>query len=150
MTDMKITLTKIGIIHSPYKTTKEAPRQGTKKPSVIEIFEEYQEGLKDIEEFSHFHIYYYLHESRGYNLMVQTPWDSEKHGLFTTRSPHRPNPIGHSIVKLIKKDKNKITVENLDAIQGTPVIDIKPYVKRTDCKPDVCCGWIEKTDLMNY
>ena len=148
MTEKQLELVEIGVVHSPYKSTAEAPRQGNNTICSIEIFKEYEEALTDIEEFTHMHIYYYLHLSKGFNLMVQTPWDIKKHGLFTTRSPHRPNPIGHSVVELVERKNNILKVKNLDAIEGTPVIDIKPYIKSIDCKSKAYCGWTERTNLM--
>jgi len=141
--DLKI----IGIVHSSYKTTTNAQRQGNNKMSEIEIYEEYQQGLKDLGDFTHIHVLYWLHESKGFSLMVNTPWDTSPHGLFTTRSPHRPNPIGHAIVELFKQKGNILSVKGLDAKEGTPVIDIKPYVKKLDAKIDAISGWIEKTNL---
>jgi len=147
MNDLNIKLKIIGIIHSQYKTRAQAPRQGSNIISTIEIKKEYEKGLTDIEEFKHVHVYYWLNKSKGHNLMVQTPWDIKSHGLFTTRSPNRPNPIGHSVVEIIKREKNILKVKNLDAIEGTPVIDIKPYVKKLDIKNNTFSGWISKTEL---
>ena len=79
--------------------------------------------------------------------MVQTPWDTEKHGLFTTRSPHRPNPIGYTVAEIVKRDKNILYVKNIDAIKGTPVVDIKPYIKNIDCKVNTESGWAEKIKI---
>jgi formylmethanofuran dehydrogenase subunit E len=122
----------IGIIHSPYKTISEAPYQGGEEISEIEIYQEYKEGLKDIQRFTHLDILYWLHKSKGFSLLTKTPWDENLHGVFATRAPHRPNPIGHSIVKLIKKEGNVLKVRGLDAIEGTPVIDIKPCLKNAE------------------
>jgi len=137
----------IGIIHSPYKSLAEAPFQGDNNCSEIELNIELAEGLTDIEGFSHLHVFYWLHKSEGYSLMVRTPWDLSPHGLFTTRSPHRPNPIGYSVVELIEIHDNILKVKGLDAIEGTPVLDIKPYVKKRDCKSHAVSGWVENTDL---
>jgi tRNA-Thr(GGU) m(6)t(6)A37 methyltransferase TsaA len=137
----------IGIIHSPYKTTDDVPRKCRKEISEIEIHKDYEQGLKDIEGFSHIHVFYWLHKSKGYSLMVNTPWDDTPHGLFTTRSPRRPNPIGYTTVELIEQNNNILRVKGLDAIDNTPVIDIKPYVKKMDAKNNAISGWIEKTDL---
>jgi len=88
-------LKPIGIIHSPYKNTRAAPYQGYKSEEIsrIEIFKEFEEGLKDVEGFSHIIVIYWFHKSHGYHLLVKTPWDDNLHGLFTTRSPHRPCPL---------------------------------------------------------
>ena len=122
----------IGIIHSPYKTRVEAPRQGSNEICTIEIFERYKEGLKDIEGFSHLHIIYWLHKSDGFTLSVITPWDDRPHGLFATRSPNRVNPVGYAAVELLEKKDNVLKVRGLDAIEATPVIDIKPYIPNYD------------------
>lgn len=147
MTQMSVDLKIIGVVHSPYKTTADAPFQGNDKISKIEISKEYEGGLKDIEGFTHLHVFYWLHKSKGFSLLVTTPWDTIAHGLFTTRSPHRPNPIGHAVVELVEQNDNILSVRGLDAIEGTPVMDIKPYIKKLDVKTDAISGWIEKTNL---
>jgi len=144
---ISVDLRIIGIVHSPYKTTTDAPFQGRNEVSEIEINKDYIDGLKDIEGFSHLHIFYWLHKSGDYSLIVNTPWDTKPHGLFTTRSPHRANPIGYSVVELIEKKGNILKVKWLDAIEGTPVIDIKPYIKKLDSKPIAISGWTEHTNL---
>jgi len=147
LTQMSVDLKIIGVVHSSYKTTADAPFQGNDKISKIEISKEYEGGLKDIEGFTHLHVFYWLHKSKGFSLLVTTPWDTIPHGLFTTRSPHRPNPIGHAVVELVEQKDNILSVRGLDAIEGTPVIDIKPYIKKLDVKTDAISGWIEKTNL---
>ena len=147
MDEISVDLEIIGVVHSKYKTTKDAPFQGGDEISKIEIKKEYLEGLKDIDGFTHLHIYYWLHKSKDFSLLVKTPWDEVLHGVFATRSPHRPNPIGHSVVELVGRKNNILIVKRLDAIEGTPVIDIKPYIPRLDLKNNVVSGWIEKTDL---
>ena len=140
-------LKQIGVIHTPYKKSRECPCQAYKSGQIaeIEIFKEYEGGLKDVEGFSHLIVMYWLHKSKGYSLLVRTPWDTELHGLFTTRSPHRPNPIGISVVRLIEREGNKLRVEGIDAIDGTPLIDIKPYVPEFGEKElrEVKIGWLE-------
>jgi tRNA-Thr(GGU) m(6)t(6)A37 methyltransferase TsaA len=138
-------LKPIGIIHSPYKNTGAAPYQGYKSEEIsqIEIFEEFEEGLKDIEGFSHIVVIYWFHKSRGYHLLVKTPWDDNLHGLFTTRSPHRPCPLGLTVVELIAREKNILKVKGLDAIDGTPLLDIKPYIPSIDERSVVKPGWLE-------
>jgi tRNA-Thr(GGU) m(6)t(6)A37 methyltransferase TsaA len=147
LTQMSVDLKIIGVVHSPYKTTADAPFQGNDKISKIEISKEYEGGLKDIEGFTHLHVFYWFHKSKGFSLIVTTPWDTIPHGLFTTRSPHRPNPIGHAVVELVEQKDNILSVRGLDAIEGTPVMDIKPYIKKLDVKTDAISGWIEKTNL---
>ena len=140
-------LKQIGVIHTPYKTLAECPCQTCKSEQIaeIEVFKEYEGGLKDIEGFSHLTVLYWLHKSEGYSLLVRTLWDTEPHGLFTTRSPHRPNPIGISIVRLIERKGNILRVKGIDAIDGTPLVDIKSYVPEFDEKKkrEVKIGWFE-------
>jgi len=147
MKKINVDLKVVGIVHSQYKNRSEAPRQGLDEIVEIEIFKDFEKGLTDIEDFSHLHLFYWLHLSDGYNLMVQTPWEEKKHGVFVTRSPHHPNPIGYSVVKLLKRKENILKIKGLDAIEGTPVIDIKPYIKKIDCKTDANSGWSEKIDF---
>ena len=147
MKQIPVNLRIIGVVHSPYKTATDAPHQGKDEISWIEIYREYEQGFKDIEGFTHIHVFYWLHKSEGYSLLVRTPWDDISHGLFTTRSPHRPNPIGHAVVELVEWKNNILKIKGLDAIEGTPVIDIKPYTKRLDVKNHAVSGWMGKTDL---
>jgi tRNA-Thr(GGU) m(6)t(6)A37 methyltransferase TsaA len=137
----------IGIIHSPYKNRMECPPQGREEICWIEIFEEYTEGLKDIDGFSHLILFYWLHCSKNYSLLVKTPWNSEPHGIFATRSPSRPNALGFSVVELIERKGNKLKVKGLDALEGTPLIDIKPYLPEIDSKTNVRAGWVKETDF---
>lgn len=138
-------LRPIGVIRSPYKAMEQAPFQGCESDQTcaIEVFEEYAEGLKDIEGFSHVIVLYWFHKSVGYSLLVRTPWDSKPHGVFATRSPRRPNPIGLSVVGLMGREGNVLKVRDLDAIDGTPVLDMKPYVPRIDGKGEAQIGWLQ-------
>ncbi|MCK4576971.1 tRNA (N6-threonylcarbamoyladenosine(37)-N6)-methyltransferase TrmO [candidate division WOR-3 bacterium] len=137
----------IGVIKSIYKTRDEAPHQGKDEVSEIEILQKYCDGLKDIERFSHLHIFYLLHQSGGFSLSVTTPWDTEQHGLFATRSPNRPTPLGYAVVELIERKGNVLKVKGIDAINGTPVLDIKPYIPGLDAKPQANRGWFEDRKL---
>ena len=147
MKTIQVKLKAIGVIHSPYKRVKEAPRQGTGDISEIEIFKEYEQGLTDISDFTHLHVFYWLHKSKSYKLMVNTPWDYRPHGVFTTRSPHHPNPLAYTVVTLLGRNKNILRVTGLEAIEGTPVIDIKPYIKKLDLKNDAISGWSENVEF---
>jgi len=140
-----LSLRPIGIIHSPYHDGVQAPYQGSRREEIcwVELFKEFEEGLTDIEGFSHIILIYYLHKSQGYHLLVRTPWDTKPHGLFTTRSPNRPSPLGLSEVELIARKGNILEVKGLDAIDGTPLLDIKPYVPSIDEKANVKIGWLE-------
>ncbi len=140
---LSFSLKPIGIIHSPYKTKSDAPYQGDETISKIEIFPEFSEGLKDIDGFSHLHIFYWLHKSESTNLLVKTPWDENLHGLFATRSSNRINPIGYAVVQLVKRENNILTIQYLDATDGTLVLDLKPYISKIDTKANVKNGWLE-------
>ncbi len=139
-----ICLKHIGIIRSKYRSREQAPFQG-KGVSRILIDPEYGKGLKDVESFSHIHVLYYLHKSNSYTLSVRTPWDSSLHGIFATRTPNRPSPVGYAAARLIERKGRELVVEGLDAIDGTPVIDIKPYIPKVDCKK-ANSGWLERKD----
>ncbi|MEF8848420.1 MAG: tRNA (N6-threonylcarbamoyladenosine(37)-N6)-methyltransferase TrmO [Candidatus Thermoplasmatota archaeon] len=132
----------IGLIISPFSEKSQCRSQGKNEVFSIELYKKFQMGLKDIEGFSHLHVLYWLHKSEKYKMIVNTPGDDCPHGLFSTRSPNRPNPIGHSIVRLLKVNRNILKVKGFDAVDGTPVLDIKPYIKSLDCKKNTRSGWI--------
>jgi formylmethanofuran dehydrogenase subunit E len=140
-------LNPIGIIHSPLKDRKGHPPQGREEICWIEVSKQYAEGLKDIDGFSHLILFYWLHYSKNYCLLVRTPWDAKPHGVFATRSPNRPNPLDFSVVELIEREGNKLKVKGLDALEGTPLIDIKPYLLEIDSKTNVRVGWVKETDF---
>ncbi|AFK22559.1 tRNA (N6-threonylcarbamoyladenosine(37)-N6)-methyltransferase TrmO [Pyrococcus sp. ST04] len=144
---MKICYTPIGIIHTPFKTPRGVPiqpsaAQGVK--GVVEVFEEYSQGLKDIEGFSHIILIYHFHLAKGDDLLVTPYMDEERHGVFATRAPSRPNPIGISVVRLVNVEKNRLYVEDVDIVDGTPLLDIKPYVPEFDIRNVERIGWLEK------
>ena len=141
--DNVIKIKPIGIIHSPFKTKEECPRQGNKTISKIEIFNEYVKGLKDVDGFSHLHVFYWMHKSKDYSLSVMTPWDDKPHGLFAVRTSNRPNPLGYSVAELVEIKNNILVVKGLDAMDGTPVVDIKRYISEIDMKKDTKEGWIK-------
>ena len=143
----EIKLKPIGIIHSPYKKPKGIPIQGKFEKGITgqaELFPEYQGGLKDIEGFSHIILIYYFDRSNDEKLIAQPFLEDESHGIFAIRSPHRPNHIGFSIVKLKKVENNIITFLEVDILDGTPLLDIKPYVSHFDSRENVKNGWLEK------
>jgi tRNA-Thr(GGU) m(6)t(6)A37 methyltransferase TsaA len=136
----------IGVIHSPFKVTEGMPIQPSGAESVkgtIEIHPQYVEGLKDIEGFSHIILLYHFHRRKDTKLTVIPFLDSQPHGVFATRAPSRPNPIGISTVKLIKIEKNILHIENVDILDGTPLLDIKPHVPEFDQSTTVKIGWLE-------
>ena len=143
---MKIELKSIGVIRSPYKNKEDIPIQAyrSEEEGEIEVFKEYKEGLKDIEGFSHIIILYIFHKSEGYSLHVKPYLDPNLRGLFATRYPDRPNPIGISTVRLLEREGNILKIKGMDVIDGTPLIDIKPYVPRFDEREEVKVGWLEE------
>jgi len=143
---MNWVIKQIGIIHTPYKNMKDIPIQGIFKPDVegvIEVFPEYEEGLKDIEGFSHIILLYYFHISGDVKLQRKPFLDENEHGIFSIRHPSRPNPIGFSVVRLIKREKNRLYIAEIDTIDGTPLVDIKPYVPKFDVRIDAGEGWLK-------
>jgi len=137
-------LSPIGIIHSPYTTKDEAPIQGIFRPEAkgeVEVFPEYEEGLKDIELFSHIFLIYIFDRSIPGELVRQTFLDDLPHGVFACRHPSRPNGIGFTVVRLEERSGNRLLVRGIDVLDGTPLIDIKPYIPRFDCFPDAGEGW---------
>jgi len=143
----EIKLKPIGIIHTPYKEPKGIPIQGKFENGVrgtIRLFPEYRVGLKDIEGFSHLILIYYFNRSREERLVGRPFLEDKEHGIFAIRSPHRPNHIGFSIVKLEKVNGNAITFSEVDILDGTPLLDIKPYVAHFDSMIHVKNGWIDR------
>ena len=137
----------IGVIHSPFKEPKGTPIQpaGAKGISgTVEVFPEYAEGLKDIEGFSHIILICHFHLSRGWSLEVKPFMDDQLHGVFTTRAPARPNPIGISTVRLVRVEENILHIQDVDIVDGTPLLDIKPYVPEFDVRDVAKTGWLEK------
>ena len=146
---MKIEFDNIGIIHSPFTKLEGMPIQPTGAKGVkgtLVIKDKYLNGLKDLEEFSHINILYLLHKVNGYQLEVKPFMDINTHGIFATRSPKRPNRIGSSIVQLDKIKGNTVYVSNIDVLDGTPLLDIKPYVPQLyeDTIDELKIGWFEK------
>lgn len=136
----------IGIIHTPF-TTKEGmpiqPKFGEGIRGSIELNKEFEDGLLDLDGFSHLILIYHLHQSQGYQLKVTPFLDHFQHGVFATRAPKRPNAIGLSIVKLIEIKKNILTIENVDMLDQTPLLDIKPYIPLFDHYPEAKTGWLD-------
>ena len=131
-------LVSIGVIRSPYHTPAEAPRQGrlSSTPSKIEICEEFAAGVGDLGGSSHIFVLYWLDRANRNTLSATPPGTTGTRPVFSTRSPHRPNPIGIAVARVEKIEKNIITVVGLDALDGTPVLDIKPYSPGIDSIPE--------------
>jgi len=142
-----ITIKPIGVIRTPYKEPRGMPIQGKFEKGVrgtILIFPQYRAGLKDIEGFSHLILLYYFNRSKEERLIGKPLLEDKEHGIFAIRSPHRPNHIGFSIVKMEKVSGNKITFSEVDILDGTPLLDIKPFVSHFDSRKNVKNGWIGK------
>ncbi len=146
----KIIFKPIGIIHSPFKKPVGMPIQPAGAKGIkgtIEIFPEYKDGLKDLDGFSNIILLFNFHLSKNYNLKVMPYMEDEIRGVFATRAPHRPNQIGLSIVRLNKIQDNIMHVSNVDIIDGTPLLDIKPFVPKFDCfdiDENTEVGWLKK------
>lgn len=139
-------LKPIGIIYTPFKNREGMPIQpngGKGITGIIKIAPKYASGLKDLKGFSHIILIYFFHLSKGYKLLVKPFLDKTKRGVFATRAPKRPNPIGMSVVKLKKIKKTELHVENIDIISGTPLLDIKPYIPRIDAQKTKEIGWLK-------
>jgi tRNA-Thr(GGU) m(6)t(6)A37 methyltransferase TsaA len=139
----------IGVVHSPFKNKEDIPAERCASAEgfsdvrgEIEIFKEYEAGLKDTDGFSHLIIFFVFHQSRGFELITKPFLDSRRRGVFSTRSPHRPNPIGMTVVQVIGREQNVLRVAGVDMIEGTPILDIKPYTSR-DIKRAVKLGWLK-------
>jgi len=137
----------IGIINSPFKGPKGTPIQPTGAKDVegtVTVFPEYLEGLKDLDGFSHIILLYCFHLSKEFSLKVKPFLDDKLHGVFSTRASARPNPIGLSIVQLNKIENEKLFIQGVDIIDGTPLLDIKPYVQDFDHREKTTKGWLDK------
>ena len=137
----------IGIIHSPFKSREGTPIQpigGIGVRAKVEIFPEYVEGLQDVEGFSHIILLYHFHLSQAYKLKVKPYLDDVERGLFATRAPARPNPIGMSVVRLVQIERATLSVQDIDIIDQTPLLDIKPFVPDFDVRKAQRTGWLEK------
>jgi len=137
----------IGVVHSPFKEPQDVPIQSVAAEGVmgyVEVAGEYVEGLRDVEGFSHLILVYHCHLAQDYSLLVRPFLDERLHGVFSTRAPSRPNPIGVSVVRLIKIEKNILHIQDVDIIDGTPLLDIKPFVPEFDQRKAERIGWLTK------
>lgn len=143
----EIKYTQIGVIHSPFKEPKGTPIQPVAAQGIdgtVEVFQEYSEGIKDMDGFSHIMLIYHFHLSKESSLKVKPFMDDQLHGVFSTRAPNRPNPIGISVVRLVGVEGNMLLVKDLDIVEGTPLLDIKPFVSEFDNRDTGKKGWLEK------
>ena len=137
----------IGVVHSPFKLPRDVPIQSAAAKDVmgsVEVAQEYVEGLTDVEGFSHLILVYHFHLAQNYSLLVKPFLDENLHGVFSTRAPSRPNPIGVSIVRLTRIEKNLLHIQDVDILDGTPLLDIKPFVPKFDQRNAERIGWLNK------
>ena len=141
-----ITVRPVGLAHTPYRDAAEAPIQGRFRPETrgeIEIFEEFAAALADVEGFSHLTLLYYFHQAEGEPLTVKPYLDDVERGVFATRSPERPNRLGLTTVRLLERHGNVLLVSGVDMLDGTPVLDVKPYIPAFDAEcAEVKTGWL--------
>jgi tRNA-Thr(GGU) m(6)t(6)A37 methyltransferase TsaA len=147
---MKLIFKPIGIVHSPFKTKEDIkksrcidPRGFDNVQGELELSKEFEEGLQDIDGFSHIILIFAFHKSEESKLCAHPPFDDKRRGVFSTRSPNRPNPIGVTVLKLLRRQGRVLKVSGVDMIEGTPILDIKPYTPREQ-KPDARFGWLEQ------
>jgi tRNA-Thr(GGU) m(6)t(6)A37 methyltransferase TsaA len=143
---MDITLSPIGFIHTPFSDPAQAPIQASRSTALgqVEVFSQFAAGLHDLDEFSHIFLLYFIDCPQGYSLNVTPFLDDQQHGIFATRYPCRPNPIGLSLVRLLRVDGNHLDIEGIDMLDGTPLLDIKPYVPEFDIRENAQIGWYER------
>jgi tRNA-Thr(GGU) m(6)t(6)A37 methyltransferase TsaA len=144
---MKIEFEPIGMIRTPFTKPEGMPIQPTGAAGVrgtVEVFPDFAEGLEDLDGFSHIVLIYHFHRASAPKLTVIPFLDSEKRGVFATRAPSRPNPIGLSVVRLVRVEGTILYVENVDILDGTPLLDIKPHVPDLDAPPADRVGWLKR------
>lgn len=137
----------IGVIRTPFRSIAECPRNGRQFDPAplcrVELFLDYAEGLRDLEGFSHLILLYWLDVARDPPLVFRPPFDARERGVFATRAPRRPNPIGLSVVAFDGFERaGVLRVRYLDCLDGTPLLDIKPYLPTTDAEPNASMGWL--------
>jgi tRNA (adenine37-N6)-methyltransferase len=138
----------VGHVRSPYKSTQEIPKGlGTKHETegVLEIQAEFEAGLTDIEGFSHLFVLWIFDRAEGYELIGRPPSDDRSHGVFATRSPRRPNPIGLSVVELLRRDGRRLHVRGVDMLDGTPILDLKPFLSNVPAE-SLRRGWLAEAE----
>lgn len=149
----KVVYRPIGVVHSPFKAPQDVPIQSVAAEGImgsVEVAAEYAEGLRDVEGFSHLILVYHCHLAQKYSLLVKPFLDERLHGVFSTRAPSRPNPVGVSVVRLTKKEKNILHIQDVDIVDGTPLLDIKPFVPAFDQREAEKIGWLTgKIDKMH-
>ncbi|CAG0909519.1 unnamed protein product, partial [Cyprideis torosa] len=146
-----LVLQPIGVIKTPFDTKAGMPIQakfGDQARGSIELREEYVEGLKDLAGFSHAHLLYHFHQHEDFSLIVTPYMDTSPRGLFATRAPKRPNPIGLSLVEILEIEGNRIYFSGVDMLNNTPLLDIKPYYHEIDSRQGAKCGWLDEDVIL--
>ncbi len=136
----------IGLIHSPFTHRDQTPIQPYRSSAVgqVELLPEYEEGLQELDSFSHIILLYRFHQADpGFDLSVTPFLDDEPKGVFATRYPRRPNSIGLSVVRLVRREGRILQVDGIDVLDGTPLLDVKPYVPPFDAFPEATLGWLD-------
>ncbi|MFO8056247.1 MAG: tRNA (N6-threonylcarbamoyladenosine(37)-N6)-methyltransferase TrmO [bacterium] len=147
----KFEIGSIGIIHTPFASASEAPIQGPHQPASegrIEVFAEFADGLDDLDGFDCAWVVWYCHRAGRPSMKVVPYMDTEERGLFATRAPARPNPIALSVVGIVRREENVLVVSGVDMLDGTPLLDLKPYIPGVDSRPS--CqkdGWIRGREM---
>jgi len=144
-----VTYRPIGVIRSPYTVAHEMPIQPVYTQGATgraEVLPEFADGLRDLEGFSHVVLIYHFHRAAGVRLLVKPFLEDVERGVFATRAPCRPNPIGFSVVRLVRRDGTVLHLADVDVLDGTPLLDVKPYVARFDHREDVRSGWQDGID----
>jgi tRNA-Thr(GGU) m(6)t(6)A37 methyltransferase TsaA len=142
------TMKPIGTVRSPYTDTSQIPKGcGARHDAdgILDVLPEFEQGLKDIEGFSHLFVIWVFDRSGGYDLLGKPPTDNREHGVFATRSPRRPNPIGLTVVRLLGREGAQLRVAGLDMLDGTPILDIKPYLTSVPAE-ELRRGWLAEAE----
>lgn len=143
---MNITLKPIGIIHSPFHSLSEMPIQPAGsygEEGILEILPDYVVGLRDLDGFSHLYAIYFFHKAQDWKPLVIPFLDDVERGIFATRAPKRPNPVGLSLLEILSVKENLVRVKNIDILDGTPLLDIKPFVPQFEPAEGIRIGWLE-------
>jgi tRNA-Thr(GGU) m(6)t(6)A37 methyltransferase TsaA len=138
----------IGVVRSPYTETAQIPKgRGAEHHAegVLDILPEYEQGLMDVEGLSHLYVLWVFDRAEGGSLVATPPSDNKPHGVFATRSPQRPNPIGLTVVTLVRREGHRLVVRGVDMLDGTPILDIKPYLSSVP-EGDLRRGWLDAAD----
>lgn len=142
------TMRPVGVVHSPYADTGQIPKglgAAHEAEGVLEIFSEFEAGLTDIDGFSHLFVIWVFHRASGFELLGTPPTDTRPHGVFATRSPRRPNPLGLTVVELVRRDGCRLLVRGVDMLEGTPILDVKPYLSSVPADK-LRRGWLAEAE----